>query len=203
MQPDGTSWPTHRRTEPFRSFRINLKSKDLSLLLASQLLRSHLPSVLLLVEGDYCEKSRQSTMTITSLLSLSLLLASSLAFTTLPKRLSLSPQCHQRKKTHLPTRKIHLSELCYSWGEEDSAASAQPLPYSPKDLERLAELKTREITIPIVILDSILPGQKLYYQRYVIDVLNDSQIVSERIVLTLSMLHSPCLFSTFAVILIF
>jgi hypothetical protein len=106
-------------------------------------------------------------MTITSLLSLSLLLASSLAFTTLPKRVSLSPQCHQGKKTHLPTRKVHKSELWYSWGEEDSAASAQPLPYSPKDLERLAELKTREITIPIVILDSILPGQKLYYQRYV------------------------------------
>jgi hypothetical protein len=112
------------------------------------------------------KKARQSTMTITSLLSLSLLLASSLAFTTLPKRVSLSPQCNQLEKTHLPTRKIHKSELYYSW-EEDSEASAQPLPYSTRDLERLAELKTREITVPIVILDSILPGQKLHFQRYV------------------------------------
>jgi hypothetical protein len=105
------------------------------------------------------------TITRSLLLSLSILLTSSLAFTTLPQRVSLTPQCHQRKNTRRPTTKIHKSELRYSW-EEDSAG-AQPLPYSPKDLDRLAELKTREITVPIVILDSILPGQKLHFQRYV------------------------------------
>ena len=35
------------------------------------------------------------------------------------------------------------------------------------DLQRLTEMKTRSLTMPIVILDALVPGQRLSFQRYV------------------------------------
>eukprot|EP00339_Tiarina_fusa_P002967 CAMPEP_0117020352 /NCGR_PEP_ID=MMETSP0472-20121206/15487_1 /TAXON_ID=693140 ORGANISM="Tiarina fusus, Strain LIS" /NCGR_SAMPLE_ID=MMETSP0472 /ASSEMBLY_ACC=CAM_ASM_000603 /LENGTH=303 /DNA_ID=CAMNT_0004725545 /DNA_START=53 /DNA_END=964 /DNA_ORIENTATION=- len=41
---------------------------------------------------------------------------------------------------------------------------AEPLQLSTFDIERFAELKTRGTTMPIVILDSVLPGQTLFFK---------------------------------------
>ena len=48
--------------------------------------------------------------------------------------------------------------------EEDRAA---PLPLSASDLQRLTALKTRHQTIPLMIMDSMVPGQTISFQRLV------------------------------------
>ncbi len=95
------------------------------------------------------------------------LLVPSLAFTArpsshlppLPSPLPLSSQSQSHPSE---------SALRYSFAEGDyldRADAAEPLSLSTKDLERLSELKTRGMTMPIVIMDVILPGQKLHFQR--------------------------------------
>jgi hypothetical protein len=71
---------------------------------------------------------------------------------------------YRRTKNH--PRNIR-SGLDYSRQEDslDSAEAAEPLPLSTEDLKRLTEMKNRAATMPVVIMDSILPGQKLYFQR--------------------------------------
>jgi hypothetical protein len=49
----------------------------------------------------------------------------------------------------------------------DSADAAEPLPLTVDDLRMLTELQTRTLTMPIVLLDSILPGQEISFTRYV------------------------------------
>lgn len=56
------------------------------------------------------------------------------------------------------------SALKYNW--EDSAEAAEPLPLSIEDLKILSEMRTRRVTIPIVLLDSLLPGQEILFSRY-------------------------------------
>jgi hypothetical protein len=48
----------------------------------------------------------------------------------------------------------------------DSAESAKPLSLSVADLQRFTEMKSRTLTIPILIMDAIVPGQRLSFQRY-------------------------------------
>ena len=50
--------------------------------------------------------------------------------------------------------------------EEDSFGSATPLTLTSSDLARLTELKSRHYTIPILIMDSMLPGQSISFERY-------------------------------------
>lgn len=47
---------------------------------------------------------------------------------------------------------------------DDSAETAEPLPLTPDDLRRLESMRTRHCTIPIMILDALLPKQKLSFQ---------------------------------------
>ena len=49
---------------------------------------------------------------------------------------------------------------------DDSPEAAKPLQLSIKDLERLADVKSRSVTMPIMIMDAMLPGQKLVFSRY-------------------------------------
>jgi hypothetical protein len=49
----------------------------------------------------------------------------------------------------------------------DSADAAEPLPLTVDDLRMLTELRSRTLTMPIVLLDSILPGQEIPFARYV------------------------------------
>lgn len=48
----------------------------------------------------------------------------------------------------------------------DSAESAKPLSLSVADIQRFTELKSRTVTMPILIMDAIVPGQRLSFQRY-------------------------------------
>lgn len=47
--------------------------------------------------------------------------------------------------------------------DDDAASAAEPLSLSASDLERLSKLRDRHKTIPIMILDAMLPGQKLEF----------------------------------------
>ena len=51
------------------------------------------------------------------------------------------------------------------YGNLDDHESAEPLQFSAQDLARIAEISTRGTTMPIVILDSVLPGQQFYNKR--------------------------------------
>ena len=57
------------------------------------------------------------------------------------------------------------TELHYHNFAADDHENAEPLRMSALDLERFANIKTRGKTMPIVILDSVLPGQKYYFKR--------------------------------------
>ena len=48
---------------------------------------------------------------------------------------------------------------------QDSPDAARPLQLSKEDLKRLSEMQNRRLTIPLVILDAVLPGQTLNFQR--------------------------------------
>ena len=48
--------------------------------------------------------------------------------------------------------------------EEDSARAAEPLPLSAHDLARLSNLRERQRIIPIMILDAMLPRQRLAFR---------------------------------------
>lgn len=47
---------------------------------------------------------------------------------------------------------------------EDSGDRAEPLPLTADDMKLLTEMKSRHTTIPILILDALLPGQKLCFK---------------------------------------
>ena len=47
----------------------------------------------------------------------------------------------------------------------DKAKTAEPLPLTAEDLKLLQNLRTRVITIPIVLMDAILPKQELSFIR--------------------------------------
>lgn len=53
----------------------------------------------------------------------------------------------------------------FSHSPLDGAESAQPLPLSKADLARMNEMKTRGKVIPVVLLDAMLPGQRIYFSR--------------------------------------
>ena len=101
--------------------------------------------------------------------SLSLLLVASLAPSTsawvspfkskvraLP--LSLSSSSPRR---HSQTTSLNLAYNDF----DDSPEAATPLCFSTKDLELMKEMKSRSLTMPVLILDAMLPGQKLTLQR--------------------------------------
>jgi hypothetical protein len=77
---------------------------------------------------------------------------------TLPLSLSLSSPSPRRhpQKTSL--------NLAYD-DLDDSPEAATPLRLSVKDLELMTEMKSRSLTMPVLILDAMLPGQKLTLQR--------------------------------------
>lgn len=47
---------------------------------------------------------------------------------------------------------------------DDRAEHASPLPLTAEDLKRLSQMKSRHCTMPIMILDAMLPRQKLSFQ---------------------------------------
>ena len=49
--------------------------------------------------------------------------------------------------------------------EDDSADAAMPLPFSASDLQRLALLKSRHVTMPLLIMDALVPGQSMTFER--------------------------------------
>ena len=49
--------------------------------------------------------------------------------------------------------------------EDDSAEAAMPLPFSAADLQRLALLKSRHVTMPLLIMDALVPGQTMTFER--------------------------------------
>jgi hypothetical protein len=51
-----------------------------------------------------------------------------------------------------------------SLSADDSAEAAEPLPLTQEDLHRLSELKSRNLQMPIMILDAMLPLQTLTFQ---------------------------------------
>jgi hypothetical protein len=51
-----------------------------------------------------------------------------------------------------------------SLSADDSAEAAEPLPLTQEDLHRLLDLKSRNLQMPIMILDSMLPLQTLTFQ---------------------------------------
>mmetsp|Transcript_8851 Transcript_8851/g.16101 ORF Transcript_8851/g.16101 Transcript_8851/m.16101 type:complete len:301 (-) Transcript_8851:1777-2679(-) len=53
--------------------------------------------------------------------------------------------------------------LGYSRGNGDDDSSAERLPLSDSDMKRLSDLRSRHEVIPIMILDSMLPGQRLQF----------------------------------------
>lgn len=57
-----------------------------------------------------------------------------------------------------------MSQLMYHL--EDAAEAAEPLPLTIQDLQILSEMKTRRMSIPIILMESMLPGQKLQFSRY-------------------------------------
>ena len=64
------------------------------------------------------------------------------------------------------------SRLHVSYGFPDESSDrmnrrgvSEPSPLSSHDLERLSELKNRKQTMPLVIMDIMLPGQTLYFSR--------------------------------------
>ena len=50
---------------------------------------------------------------------------------------------------------------------DDSAHAAAPLPLTASDLQRLTALKSRHKTIPLMIMDAMVPGQTISFERYV------------------------------------
>lgn len=52
----------------------------------------------------------------------------------------------------------------FSLSPEDSAESAELLPFSDDDLNRLSELRSRQFTIPIMFIDAMVPRQSLTFQ---------------------------------------
>lgn len=62
------------------------------------------------------------------------------------------------KVTHDRTTRLSHSPL-------DAADAARPLPLSQADLARMDEMKTRGKVIPVVLLDALLPGQRIYFSR--------------------------------------
>lgn len=49
--------------------------------------------------------------------------------------------------------------------EEDRLGAATPLPLTASDLSRLAAVKSRHLTIPIMIMDAMVPGQSISFER--------------------------------------
>ena len=97
------------------------------------------------------------TMAATLLTSI---LSSSLAFTATNAWVpSLSPKTNIREQSRLHYTN-HLQDDYW-----DRAEAAEPLPLSTQDLDRFSEMSSRGTTMPVVILDCILPGQKIYFQR--------------------------------------
>jgi len=47
---------------------------------------------------------------------------------------------------------------------DDSSEHAEPLPLTPDDLRRLGRVQSRHTTLPVMILDAILPRQQLTFQ---------------------------------------
>lgn len=74
----------------------------------------------------------------------------------LPLSLSSSSPRRHSQKTSL--------NLAYN-DFDDSPEAATPLRLSAMDLDLMKEIKSRSLTMPVLILDAMLPGQKLTLQR--------------------------------------
>jgi len=62
---------------------------------------------------------------------------------------------------------LHATVLLSSHhASDDKAAEARPLPLTDFDLSRLTAMKERHQTIPILILETILPGQTISFQSH-------------------------------------
>ena len=68
-----------------------------------------------------------------------------------------------RSFTTLPSSSPHTpsSPLYLYFNDEDSSFAARPLPLSDNDRKRFSAIRDRHLTIPILLLDSMLPGQRL------------------------------------------
>lgn len=95
------------------------------------------------------------------LLLLSLIIAPCVAF---------SPSNHlaKRRKTTTTSTVIYYSE-----DSLDHADAAEPLRLTEEDLRLLTELKSRQVTMPILLLDCLLPGQNLEFMRYDVGLLSN------------------------------
>jgi len=51
--------------------------------------------------------------------------------------------------------------------EDDSMGAAAPLPLTASDLQRLTMLKSRHKTMPLMIMEAMVPGQSISFQRCV------------------------------------
>ena len=60
---------------------------------------------------------------------------------------------------------LHSSTLFYKNFRADDGDDAQLLPLNDSDIRKIQEMKERHITIPIIILDAILPGQSMNFRR--------------------------------------
>ena len=79
--------------------------------------------------------------------------------------MSFSPSKHladQRRKSTTKSTVIYYSE-----DSLDHADAAEPLRLTEEDLRLLTEMKNRQVTMPILLLDCLLPGQNLEFMRYV------------------------------------
>jgi hypothetical protein len=104
----------------------------------------------------------RKTAIMTTMYSFLLLSVSCLAFTASTSAWVPSVPKLNARQQHTVSSKIRTStEIGYGKRRED----AEPLQLSTFDIERLAELRTRGTTMPIVILDSVLPGQKFFFKR--------------------------------------
>jgi hypothetical protein len=89
---------------------------------------------------------------------------SSFAFQTVPKR--RVSQGYSIYRPHTSTTTSRNIEICrYSHSPLDGPESAQPLPLSKADLARIDDMKTRGKVIPVVLMDAMLPGQRIYFSR--------------------------------------
>lgn len=62
------------------------------------------------------------------------------------------------------TTRSYGNPLRLYYSQEDDLASASPLPMTNDDMARLQSMRSRQVTVPVMILDAMLPKQVLTFQ---------------------------------------
>lgn len=60
---------------------------------------------------------------------------------------------------------LPMSPTLLHGSEQDRSGAAEPLPLTASDVSRLAALRSRHLTIPIMIMDAMVPGQSISFER--------------------------------------